>query len=84
MKINSFIKDYYEFTYPNDTDMIEFLNEESTFLDLFGALQDKDNVYEVMFINGHGDSIVRERCFERLSEILDVEYKVIYNMWMKE
>ena len=83
MKINSFIKDFYTLAYESDEDMFELLNEESTFLDLFGALHDKDNVYEVIFMNGASDSVVRERCFERLSKILNVEYKVIYDMWLK-
>ena len=40
----------------------------------------RNNFYEAV---GNGiDSIIRERIFEKLSQELNVDYGVIYNMWL--
>jgi len=31
---------------------------------------------------GTADSVIRERCFEKLAEIMNVEYSVIYDKWL--
>jgi hypothetical protein len=36
-------------------------------------------VYEYLYVY---DSIIRERLFEKLSEILNCEYEVIYQRWL--
>jgi len=36
-------------------------------------------VYEYI---GVGDSLIRERCFERLAEIAGVSYDEIYSKWV--
>lgn len=71
------IKEWYMKEYPTDELGAE-INNEITFEDLFVAL-DKD-VYEVL---GVGDSIVRERCFEKLAEIMNVAYEDIYYKWLR-
>ena len=41
-------------------------------------LANKD-VYDAF---GAGDSVIRERIFEKLSEILNVDYDDIYELWL--
>jgi hypothetical protein len=73
------IKDWYTKTYPTD-DLGEQLNDNVTFTDLWNGLHKKENVYEIM---GVGDSIIRERLFEHLSEITGVDYDYVYKKWLE-
>ena len=70
------IKDWYSQQYPNDN-IVDKLRDGVTFLDLFDTLDNYGNVYELIFKTG-GDSIVRERCFEKLAEIMKCDYDYIY------
>ena len=71
------IKEWYIKEYPTDELGAE-INNEITFEDLFVAL-DKD-VYEAL---GVGDSIIRERCFDKLAEIMNVDYDYIFEKWLR-
>ena len=73
------IKKWYIRSYPTD-ELGEELNEDVTFKDLWDALNKKQDVYEIM---GVGDSLVRERLFEYLSLIYDVDYDVVYKKWLQ-
>ena len=74
------IKEWYVKEYPND-EVGATLDEEATFQDLFDALDNYEDVYEVL--GGESDSIVRERCFSKLAEIMEVDYTYIYDQWTK-
>ena len=54
--------------------------DENTFEDLFNTLKNKIDVYSLF---GVGDSVIRERLFERLAEIEGVKYSYIYDLWMQ-
>lgn len=71
------IKEWYMKEYSTDELGAE-INNEITFEDLFAAL-DKD-VYEAL---GVGDSIIRERCFDKLAEIMNVDYDYIFEKWLR-
>jgi antirestriction protein len=73
------IKKWYLRSYPTD-EMGEELNDTVTFKDLWDSLNAKKNVYEIM---GVGDSLIRERLFEYLSLIYNVDYDVVYNKWLE-
>lgn len=75
------IKDWYIKEYPDDIEMGEEMNDNVTFQDLFEALDNYQDVYEVL--GGESDSIVRERCFSKLAELMDVDYNYIYEQWLK-
>lgn len=75
--MNERIRDFYTKTYPDDELGYE-MNAQMTFESLYKVLGVVD-VYELI---GVGDSIVRERLFERLSELLGVDYNVVYNKWL--
>ena len=74
------IKEWYIQEYPTD-EVGETLNEESTFKDLYEALDNYEDIYDIL--GGEADSIVRERCFEKLAEIMQVGYDYIYEQWIK-
>jgi hypothetical protein len=69
------IKKWYTTTFPTDELGLE-INPNATFLGLIGNIGD---VYEYI---GVVDSIVRERLFERIAEIMECTYDEVYNLWM--
>ena len=74
------IKEWYCETYPTD-DMGVELYDDITFYDLFETLDRYKNVYDFI---GVGDSIIRERLFAKLAEIMGVDYEYVYEQWLKE
>lgn len=76
--MNSSIRDWYISQYPDDS-AGNYLDTRSTFQDLFDALDTYNDIYDVL---GTGDSLVRERVFEKLADIMDVDYDYIYDQWM--
>ena len=72
------IKKWYLENYAND-ELGEELKENVTFNDLFYALDRYENIYELL---GSADSIIRERVFQKLAELMGVDYDYIYNQWM--
>lgn len=78
--MNELVVDWYKEAFPTDTDMFEDMEEAgSTFADVWDALDNGENVYDVI---GADDSIVRERVFDHLAELTGKDYDVIYNMWL--
>lgn len=76
-KIN--IKDWYQNTFPTD-ELGSEIKDDIMFNDLFDVLNDCKDVYELL---GVYDSVIRERVFEKLSQILNVNYTYIYNQWLR-
>jgi hypothetical protein len=73
------IKEFYLNTYPTDELGVELI-ETATFVGLLDVLY--NNTKDVYDYIGVGDSIVRERVFERLAEILEMPYDYVYNLWL--
>jgi hypothetical protein len=72
------VREFYVKNYPSD-DMGDGINPQATFDGLVHALSNCQDVYEYLYVY---DSIIRERLFEKLSEILNCEYEVIYQRWL--
>lgn len=72
------IRNYYVSTFPTDELGIE-INPNATFEGLFRELDNYGDVYEYI---GVGDSLVRERVFEKLAEIMGVTYDEVYSQWL--
>ena len=72
------IKEFYCETFPSDELGVE-INETATFTGLYHALHIGNDPYEYI---GVSDSIVRERCFEKLAEIIDTSYDYVYDLWL--
>lgn len=72
------IKDWYMGAYEED-DLGDRLN--GTFKGALQTLLRGDDIYDYI---GVGDSLIRERLFSKLAEMLDVDYDEIYNVWLNE
>ena len=75
---NSKVKEWYLKEYSTD-DLGEEIKDDITFYDIFYALDNYKDIYEVI---GVGDSIISERIFGKLAEIMEVDYNYIYNQWL--
>lgn len=73
------IKEWYVNKYPTDELGTE-INNEITFEDLFVVLDTYKDVYKAL---GVGDSIIRERVFDKLAKIMQVDYNYIYEQWLR-
>lgn len=82
-KENQNIKEWYIKTYPTDS-LGNELKDTTTFQDLFEVLDSYQDVYGALFKNKmEADSIIRERVFKELANIMDVDYGYIYDQWLK-
>jgi hypothetical protein len=72
------IRDWYVEQYPEDT-LGQEIRGDANFLGLKHALESGDDVYEFL---GVGDSLVRDRVFEKASRIWGVSYDRVYDMWL--
>lgn len=77
--LNESIKNWYCNAYPTDSLGAE-IDPSATFGGLFNAL---DNYRDVYAYWGVYDSLVRERIFEKLAEIIGTDYDYIYDQWAK-
>lgn len=78
LKLN--VKEWYRGEYSTD-DLVEEIKDTVTFEDVFEALDNYEDIYEVI---GNGiDSIVRERIFNKLATLMEVDYDYIYEQWLK-
>ena len=75
--MDEIIREWYVENFPTD-DLGKDL-ADATFKDFFVAVATND-VYRTM---GVADSLVRERLFERLSDLLNKPYSFIYDMWLE-
>lgn len=74
------IKSWYKENYPNDN-VGDTLSQTVTFLELNNLLNSGyGDVYTLL--GGDADTIIRERCFEKLCELVDCNYDDIYNKWI--
>lgn len=73
------IKEWYTKEYPTDELGAE-INNDITFYDLFVVLDRYKDVYEALNVC---DSIIRERVFGKLAEIMEVDYDYIYMQWLR-
>lgn len=75
------IKDWYTKQYPSDS-LGRTLSPSATFLELNNLLNlhDKNLVY--CLLGKNSDTIIRERCFQRLADLTDQDYDIIYDKWM--
>ena len=64
------VKNWYIKNYPTD-DLGKEINDNINFWSLYTLLFQRYNVYSILEVS---DSVVRERVFEKLSEILGVDY----------
>jgi hypothetical protein len=73
------IRKFYVKAYRTD-ELGKDINKNVTFAGLLNQLIVGGDVYKYI---GVGDSLIRERLFERLAEELEVSYDYVYNLWIK-
>lgn len=71
------VKEWYKKEYPTD-ELGDEIDEKVTFVDIEKKPAD---VYEIL---GVKDSVVRERVFDKLAKLLNVDYETIYDRWLEE
>ena len=76
---NTKIKEWYMTEYPDD-ELGEEMTKDVTFYDLFVVLDTYKSVYDTLNV---WDSIIRERVFGKLAEIMNVDYDYIYEQWLR-
>lgn len=77
LKLN--VKKWYRGEYPTD-DLVEEIKDTVTFEDIFEALDNYRDIYNEI---GTTDSLVRERIFNKLATLMEVDYDYIYEQWLK-
>ncbi len=75
--MDSDIHSWYAATYPDDM-LGEEIYTGVTFQKLYDMLS-VDDIYSIM---GVDDSSIRERCFSKIAELMQVDYSVIYDKWL--
>lgn len=76
------VREWYMENYPDD-ELGASLNETVTMWDVVGLLNAGlgGRFYDLV---GAGDSVIRERIFDRISKIVHCDYDVVYDTWLKE
>ena len=74
------IKKYYTERFPDD-ELGNEIKDDVTFLGLLDILFRNLDVYDYV---GVGDSLVRERVFEGLSQYSSLDYSFIYDLWLQK
>lgn len=77
--LQSSVKEWYSRTFSTD-ELASTLNEKTTFDDVRRTILDGKDIYATL--GGWADSVVRERVFHELADILGISYGAIYNDWL--
>ncbi len=77
--INANVKKWYIKNFSDD-EVGQTLNEDATFFGAAITLIARKDIYD--YLGDQSDSIVRERVFEKLSELLKCDYDLIYKLWL--
>lgn len=78
--LDSNVKEWYMETYPTDELGAE-IDGTLTFDEALSAMEGGKDIYDAL---GVGDSLVRERVFEGLSDATGKSYGEVYNLWLKK
>lgn len=73
------VKPRFEERFPEEGSFIDQIPEDLTFRKVMDALNNEEDIYDVIGVN---DSVVREEIFILLSDLLDIEYDEIYQLWL--
>lgn len=76
----TYVKDNYVQDFPTD-DLGKEINENLNYLQVFNGLLSDDDIYEMM---GVEDSLIRERVLRMLAYLMEMDYQIIYYLWLNE
>ncbi|MDE6028734.1 MAG: ssDNA-binding domain-containing protein [Clostridiales bacterium] len=77
--LQSSVKKWYVRTFPSD-EIASTLSDSVTFDDVRRTILDGKDIYATL--GGSADSVVRERVFRGLADVLNVDYGAVYNDWL--
>jgi hypothetical protein len=77
------VKRWYELTFPTDKGGVDIISPGATFWGCLRCLDDYGDIYIYLMGCCNGDSIVRERVFAKLADIMNMDYDYIYGQWLK-
>jgi len=75
--IKTRIKNWYKIRYSDD-ELGNSINKEVTFEHLFYALDCHADIYKFL---GVGDSLIRERVFNKLAQLMGCDPKYVFDQW---
>lgn len=75
---NDKVKNAYVSEYPDD-ELGADINAKVTFEQCFMGMRKGKDIYDLIDVE---DSVVRERVFKFMSQVYNVDYDIIYNLWM--
>lgn len=73
------VKPKFKERFPEEGSFIDQIPEDLTFRKVLDGLNNEENIYDIIGVN---DSVVREEIFILLSDLLDIEYDEIYQLWL--
>lgn len=76
----TYVKDNYVQDFPTD-DLGKEINENLNYLQVLNGLLSGDDIYEMM---GVEDSLIRERVLRMLAYLMEMDYQIIYYLWLNE
>lgn len=80
-KLDIPIKNWYTKEYPSDK-LGKFLSPSATFLDLNNLLNSHNENQLYDLLGCESDTIIRERCFQKLAELTNQDYNILYDKWI--
>ena len=77
--LNSCVRDFYLMEYPTD-DMGPSLLPDVTLKDVVNCINSGNDLYDT--VGQSMDTVIRERIFSKVAELLDVDYLSVYHKWL--
>lgn len=90
-----YVKEWYRKEFPsdevgkhikNDLSFYDIYRHYFTRFDSYPFGSEAENIYELLDDDSsgyHTDSVIRERVFDKLSELMGVPYEVVYDRWLE-
>lgn len=77
--LNTAVRDFYLAEYPTD-DLGPSLIPDVTFKDVVSCINKGQDLYDT--VGQNIDTVIRERIFSKIAELLDVDYLSVYHKWL--
>lgn len=77
--MNQSLRKMYKKMFPTD-ELGEYINPKATLYGVFIELESGGDIYKYI---GTGDSVIRERVFQLLSQKAQIPYGIIYEAWLR-
>ena len=79
------VKDFYKINYPHDYigSAGSYIRKNLLFKTVLKRMKEGESFYKIVFKGNYADSIARERIFEGMAQNLEIDYKEIYFIWLK-